>query len=125
MKTLVVALTIILGVLLVSDPLLAHHGEANYDTTKVVSVKGTVTDFLFVNPHVQIAFAVKNDKGEIEKWIGEARSPSMLSRIGGWDKNTIKVGDIIAASGHRTRNGTNFLRLMKIVLPDGREMPDL
>ena len=125
MKTLVVALTIILGVLLVSDPLLAHHGEANYDTTKMVSVKGTVTDFLFVNPHVQIAFDVKNDKGEIEKWIGEARSPSMLSRIGGWDKNTIKVGDVITASGHRTRNGTNFLRLMKIVLPDGREMPDL
>jgi hypothetical protein len=125
MKTLLVALTIILGVLLASGPLLAHHGEANYDTTKMVSVKGTVTDFLFVNPHVQIAFDVKNDKGEIEKWIGEARSPSMLSRIGGWDKNTIKVGDVIIASGHRTRNGTNFLRLMKIVLPDGREMPDL
>lgn len=125
MKTLVVSLTVILGILLVSGPLLAHHGEANYDTTKVVSVKGTVTDFLFVNPHVQIALDVKNDKGEIEKWIGEARSPSMLSRIGGWDKNTIKVGDVITASGHRTRNGQNFLRLMKIVLPDGREMPDL
>jgi len=72
MKTLVVAVTVILGVLLVSGPLLAHHGEANYDTTKVVSVKGTVTDFLFVNPHVQIALDVKNDKGEIEKWIGES-----------------------------------------------------
>jgi hypothetical protein len=125
MKNLVVSLTMILGVLLGSGPLLAHHGEANYDTSKVVSVKGTVTDFQFINPHVQISLDVKNDKGEIEKWIGEARSPSMLSRIGGWDKNTVKVGDVITASGHRTKNGANFLRLMKIVLPDGREMPDL
>src|ERR1700674_4269775 len=125
MKNVVISLSIILGVFLVSGPLLAHHGEANYDTTKVVSVKGTVTDFQFINPHVQISLDVKNDKGEIEKWIGEARSPSMLGRIGGWDKNTIKVGDVITASGHRTRNGTNFLRLLKIVLPDGREMPNL
>jgi uncharacterized protein DUF6152 len=125
MKNLVVTLTIVLGVLLVSGPLLAHHGEANYDTTKIVSVKGTVTKFLFVNPHVQISMDVKNDKGEIENWVGEARSPSMLSRIGGWDKDTIKVGDVITASGHRTMNGANFLRLIKIVLPDGREMPNL
>jgi len=93
MKTLVVSLTLIFGVLLVSATLLAHHGEANYDTSKVVSVKGTVTDFQFINPHVQISLDVKNDKGEIEKWVGEARSPSMLSRIGGWDKNTIKIGE--------------------------------
>ena len=116
---------LLLGVLFISGPLLAHHGEANYDTTTVVSVKGTVTDFQFINPHVQISLDVKNDKGEIEKWVGEARSPSMLGRIGGWDKNTIKVGDVITASGHRTKNGTNFLRLIKVVLPDGREMGNL
>ena len=125
MKNLLFSLVLIFGVLLVSGPLLAHHGEANYDTSKVVSVKGTVTDFQFINPHVQISLDVKNDKGEIEKWVGEARSPAMLARIGGWDKNTIKIGDVITASGHRTMNGTNYLRLIKIVLPDGREMPNL
>jgi uncharacterized protein DUF6152 len=125
MKNLVVCLALLFSVLLVSRPLLAHHGEANYDTSIVVTVKGTVTDFQFINPHVQIFLDVKNDKGEIEKWAGEARSPSMLGRIGGWDKNTIKVGDVISASGHRTKNGSNFLRLIKIVLPDGREMPNL
>lgn len=125
MKTLAVSITLLFGILLVSGPLLAHHGEANYDTTKVVSVKGTVTDFQFINPHVQIFMDVKNERGEVEKWAGEARSPSMLGRIGGWDKNTIKIGDVITASGHRTKNGTNFLRLIKIVLPDGREMPNL
>jgi hypothetical protein len=125
MKNWVVCLTLILGVLLVSGPLLAHHGEANYDTTKIVSVKGTVTEFKFVNPHVEVSLDVKNDTGEIEKWVGEARSPAMLARYGGWDKNTIKTGDVITASGHRTKNGTNFLRLTTIVLADGREMPNL
>ena len=125
MKTLVFSLIAIFSVVLVPGPLLAHHGEANYDTTTVVSVKGIVTNFQFINPHVQLFIDVKNDKGEIEKWAGEARSPSMLGRIGGWDKNTIKIGDVITASGHRTKNGTNFLRLLKVVLPDGREMANL
>jgi hypothetical protein len=125
MKKLVVCLAIIFAVLLVSGPLQAHHGEANYDTTKIVSIKGTVTEFKFVNPHVEVSLDVKKDTGEIEKWIGEARSPAMLARYGGWDKNTIKTGDVIAASGHRTRNASNFLRLTTIVLADGREMPNL
>jgi hypothetical protein len=125
MKNLVLSVTMILGVIFVSGPLRAHHGEANYDTTKVVSVKGTVTEFQFINPHMQISLDVRNDKGEIEKWVGEARSPSMLVRIGGWNKSTIKPGDVITASGHRAKNGSNVLRLQKIVLPDGREMADL
>jgi hypothetical protein len=110
---------------IISAPLLAHHGEANYDTEKTVSVKGTVSDFEFVNPHVLVTLDVKNDKGEIEKWTGEARSPAMLSRYGGWDKNTLKVGDVITFYGHRTKNGTTFMRLEKIVLPDGKELPNL
>jgi hypothetical protein len=110
---------------LTSAPLLAHHGEANYDTEKMVSVKGTVTNFEFVNPHVQISIDSKNDKGEIEKWVGEARSPAMLSRYGGWDRNTIKVGDVITFYGHRTKNGTFFMRLDKIVMEDGKELPNL
>jgi hypothetical protein len=108
-----------------SAPLLAHHGEANYDTEKMVSVKGTVTQFEFINPHVQISLDVKSEKGEIEKWIGEARSPAMLSRYGGWDKDTIKVGDVITFYGHRTKNGTPFMRLDKIVKSDGTELANL
>ena len=125
MKNLVLGLTIRFAILLATGPLLAHHGEANYDTDKVVSVKGTVTDFQFINPHVQIFMNVKNENGEMEKWACEARSPSMLVRIGGWDKNTLKPGDVISASGFRARNGSNVLRLSKIVLADGREMGNL
>jgi hypothetical protein len=110
---------------MICAPVPAHHGEANYDTEKTASIKGTVTDFQFVNPHVQITLDVKNDKGEIEKWVGEARSPAMLARYGGWDRNTIKVGDVITFYGHRTKNGTPFMRLEKIVKADGTELPNL
>ena len=125
MKSLGLCVAIIFAVLFVSIPAPAHHGEVNYDTEKVVSVKGTVTDFQFINPHVQIFLDVKNDKGEIEKWNCEARSPIMLVRVGGWDKKTLKPGDVITASGFRGKNGSTTLRLKKIVLADGRVMPDM
>jgi uncharacterized protein DUF6152 len=125
MKNLVLCLALAFTALFISAPLAAHHGETNYDTEKMVSVKGTVTDFQFINPHTQIFLDVKNDKGEIEKWSCEARSPAMLVRNGGWDKNTLKPGDVITASGFRAKNGTNILRLKKIVLADGHELPDL
>ncbi len=125
MKKPALFLAIMFAVSLASAPLFAHHGEANYDTEKVTQAKGVVTDFQFINPHVQISIDVKNDKGEIEKWIGEARSPAMLARYGGWDKDTIKIGDTITLVGHRTKNGTNFLRLLKVVMPDGKELDNL
>lgn len=111
--------------LFASSPILAHHGEANYDTDKLVSVKAKVTSFEFINPHVQIALDATNDKGEVEKWTCEARSPAMLVRNGGWDKNTLKPGDVITAIGFQSKNGAKILRLKKIVLANGTELPDL
>jgi hypothetical protein len=125
MKNLAFGLTILFSVLLYSAPLPAHHGETNYDTDNLTTVKGTVTNFLFINPHVQIFMEAKNEKGEIEKWTGEARSPAMLVRNGDWDKNTLKPGDVITAIGFKSKNGANILRLKKIVLADGKELPDL
>ena len=125
MKKLGLCLTILFAALLISAPIFAHHGETNYDTDKLVSVKATVTDFEFINPHVQIYLEAKNDKGEMEKWTCEARSPAMLVRNGGWDKSTLKAGDVITATGFRAKNGTNILRLKEIVLADGTKLPDL
>jgi hypothetical protein len=125
MKKFALSLALTLAVFLVSKPLLAHHGEVNYDTEHTVTVKGTVTSFQFINPHVQVFMDVKNDKGEIEKWSAEARSPSMLVRVGDWSKDTIKPGDVITMMGFQAKNGSKVLRLKKIVLADGREMPDL
>ena len=125
MKNLALCVAIMFAALFVSTPVPAHHGETNYDTDKLVSVKATVTDFQFINPHVQIFLDAKNEKGETEKWTCEARSPAMLVRNGDWDKNTLKPGDTITAIGFQSKNGAKILRLKKIVLSDGKELPDL
>jgi hypothetical protein len=119
MKKFSIVLVLAFSLLLVSAPLFAHHGEANYDTDKVVSVKGTVTEFQFINPHTLITVEAKNEKGEIERWSCEARSPGMLVRVGGWDKNTLKPGDVITVFGYRARNGSPVMRLQKLTLADG------
>ena len=99
----------------------AHHGTANYDMTKVVTLKGTVTDFKFINPHTLILFDVKNDKGVVEHWQAEATSPNHLVRTG-WTKDIIKAGDQITISGFRAKNGSAVMRFQKMVLANGQEI---
>jgi hypothetical protein len=100
----------------------AHHGTANYDMTKVVTVKGTVADFQFINPHVEIFIDVKDDKGNVQKWQAETNSPNLLHRAG-WTKDSVKRGDVITVSGNRAKDGSNVMRLDKVVLSDGKELP--
>jgi DNA/RNA endonuclease YhcR with UshA esterase domain len=112
---------LVAGLLAASGSVFAHHGTANYDMTKALTVKGTVTDFQFINPHTLILFDVKNDKGEVEHWQAEATSPNHLVRAG-WTKNTVKPGDQISISGFRAKNGANVLRFQKMVLANGQEI---
>lgn len=104
-----------------SHSALAHHGRASYDPTKVFTIMGTVSSFQFSNPHAQLFLEVRNGKGKIEKWVGEGTSPNMLVREG-WDRKTIKPGDMVTATGHPARDGSNNMRIEKIVLSNGREL---
>ena len=121
MKNLLVTFAVLAGLLMVSGPLSAHHGAMAYDTTKLTTVKGTVTDFRFINPHVMISVDAKDDKGKIETWLAEANSPNVLSRHG-WNRDMIKPGDEITVIGNRAKNGSNTLRLQKVVLSNGQEL---
>jgi hypothetical protein len=105
----------------ISSPLFAHHGTSPYDSTKLTTVKGAVTNFEFINPHVEIYVETKDEKGKIEKWVGEANSPNVLTRHG-WSREIIHQGDQITLIGNRAKNGTLMLRLQKVVLADGREL---
>jgi hypothetical protein len=118
-----IAPILMLGVFLASASTFAHHGEANYDTSEVVDVKGIVADFRFINPHVLINIDAKDASGIVENWTCEATSPNFLLRRG-WNKTTLKPGDEITASGHRAKNGAPLLRLMKIVA-NGKEYGNL
>jgi hypothetical protein len=110
--------------LLSSVPLLAHHGAAEYDNTKSISVQGTVTEVKYVNPHVLIVFAAKDDKGQAVEWTAESQSPNLLSRRG-WSRSTLKPGDQITVTGHPVKNGVPAMSTQKIVFADGRATPDL
>jgi hypothetical protein len=104
-----------------SAPAFAHHAWHGYDMANVTTVKGTVTQFDWGNPHVWINLEVTGDKGSIEKWAAGGPSPSRMAGTG-WDKETLKPGDQITAIGHRIMDGTYSLRLVKVVLADGREL---
>jgi hypothetical protein len=107
------------GFLLVSGPVLAHHGRSNYDVTQTVSLKGVVTEFDWVNPHAHIFFDVTDETGKVGKWTAETNSPNTLSRQG-WSRNTVKVGDEITLVGHRVKGGANYINFSKITFADGR-----
>ena len=113
--------SLMIGILAVALPVCAHHGKATYDETKLATIMGTVSAFQFSNPHAQLFLNVKDGKGKIEMWVGEGTSPNMLVREG-WDRKTVKPGDIITATGHPARDGSNNMRIEKIVLPNGREL---
>lgn len=100
----------------------AHHGDAGYDVTKMITVKGTVTDFEFANPHVEIALDVKNEDGAVEKWQAEMNSPNILARASGWNRNTLKAGDQVVLEGHGAKHGLKVIRVEKVSLPDGTEI---
>jgi hypothetical protein len=112
---------VLVGLLMIVVPTFAHHGTAGDDTSKVVTVKGTVTDFQYINPHVQIYVEVKDAQGNVDTWNGEASNALVLHRAG-WNSKIIKVGDQITLNGYASKNKATSLRLTSVVLPDGKQL---
>lgn len=71
------------ALLMVSGPVLAHHGREAYEPKRMITLKGMVTKFDFVNPHVLLYFDVKDDSGKVAQWVGETGSPNMMRRGAG------------------------------------------
>jgi hypothetical protein len=108
------------GALLATSSAVAHHGASVYDSAKLTTLKGTVTDFQFMNPHTEILFDVAAADGKIEKWTGEAPSLTTMSR-GGWNKNSMKSGDKVTFIGNLAKNGSHIVRIRKVIFPNGKE----
>jgi hypothetical protein len=92
----------------------AHHGGAQYDTKHPVTITGTVTEYIFTNPHVQIHFDVKDETGNTEKWIAETASPQRLFGFG-WNAKTLKAGDKITVTGAQLKDGQKIVTVIKVV----------
>lgn len=116
-----VFVTLAATLLVFSVSTFAHHGNAAYDTGTSLTVRGTVTDFRFINPHCQVYFDIKNSKGEVQHWQAELTAPNKLSRAG-WTKHSLNPGDEITVTGFEGKNGGHSIWIRKLVGPDGQPM---
>ena len=104
-KGLVVMSLTIVGLILVSIPILGHHGTGiSYDQDRWVAVTGTVIEFAWKNPHSQLYLAVTDDKGNTVRWGLEMSSPGVMIRQG-WTNRQFKPGDQVTVSVHPSRTG--------------------
>jgi Family of unknown function (DUF6152) len=103
-------------------PSFAHHGTAEFDLAHVTVLKGTVTNFTWVNPHAGVEFEVRGASGDGQKWQGSLISRNLLARDG-WTRETLKPGDRITVSGNESKVRANSLWITKIQRANGEELP--
>ena len=120
MKTLCVPGFVILTLVSAVMPLSAHHSwPVGFD--RLVTVKGTVVDFMWANPHPMIILEVQASDGRTEKWqIGGPAINRMEAN--GWTKTTVKPGDVITGIGYQFADGQKIIRLERVVLAGGKEV---
>src|SRR5262245_16883096 len=100
----------------------AHHSfAAEYDSNKVILLKGIVTQFEWANPHVHCHADVSGDNSTATNWDFELGGPGALVQ-NGWSKNTLHAGDAVTVKAALARNGAHKGSARVITLPDGRKL---
>jgi Family of unknown function (DUF6152) len=110
------------GLLAVSLPLFAHHGYASYDTDRKVTLKGTVTRWIWSNPHCLLQLDVTDDTGHVVHWVAETENPTAMSRAG-WTDKSLKVGDQITLTALPVKSGAPVGRIIDVILSNGQKLP--
>ena len=111
---------VILVLVSAAGPIFAHHSWP-VNLSQLVTVKGTVTEFMWANPHPMITIEVRANDGGIEKWLIGGPAINRME-ANGWTKTTVKPGDVITGIGYQFADGQKIVRLEKAVLADGKEM---
>ena len=112
-----------LVVLALGRGVVAHHSfAAQYDSTKPITLTGTVAKVDWTSPHMHFYLDVKDDKGRVTQWTFEGFPPNMLVRQG-WKKDvSMKVGDIVTVSGWLARAESNTGMSREVTWADGRKL---
>ena len=108
----------------ISPPLVAHHGNAAFDTGKRVTLKGAVKEWVYSNPHCLLTLDVKGDDGQVAQWIVETQAPASVFPVG-YRKDSFKVGDQVTLTVEPVKNGRPVGRILQAVLADGRILGEL
>jgi hypothetical protein len=116
-----VILALAIGAVIGSTPLAAHHGFAAYDTDKRLTVKGTIVEWIWSNPHCLVQLDVTDDAGQAVRWVLETENPSSMIRSG-WNKDSLKVGDQVTVTLVPVKSGKPVGRIAEIVLPNGQRL---
>jgi hypothetical protein len=122
MKNQNILILLAMVVLFTVSPLLAHHGNSNFDTAKKLEIKATVTEWVWANPHCWLKFDATDDKGNVVHWIAETSNPSDMSNLGGWSKQVFKTGDYVTVTLQPVKNGQPIGRVMQVVLANGQTL---
>jgi len=113
----------LIAVAALSVPLSAHHGTASFDTGKTVTVKGTVTEYVWSNPHVLVKVDAKDENGTIAHWVLEAQNP--VTQAGrGWSKNTFKAGDEVSLDITPAKNNRPVGEIRGGIVINGKEFKE-
>lgn len=114
-------IAICLGLISISLPVFAHHGAAAYDTARKITVKVTVTEWFWANPHCFLKFDAKDEKGNVVHWATETSNPSDMVNLG-WSKDTFKPGDEVTVTFTPVKNGNPIGRIDQVVLANGQSL---
>ena len=105
---------------LASTAAYAHHSfAAQYDSTKQVTLQGTISKVEWMNPHVYFYVDVPDEAGKIVNWAVEGGAPNVLYREG-WKPTSLKTGDRVTILGSLARDGSRQVNALSFKLPDGR-----
>lgn len=122
MKTRLFGVIVATACLLVLPaPLQAHHGGASFDTSKEITLAGTVTEWIWANPHCFLKFDAKDDTGTVRNWVVETGNPTDMSRSG-WARTSFKVGDMVSVTLQPVKSGAPVGRIRSVVLPNGQRL---
>ena len=122
MRTKIAALVIALSVAGTALPVGAHHGfSSEYDEKKPVELRGTVTKVEWTNPHARFYIDVKDASGKVTNWNFELASLNSLRR-NGWTQFTLKVGDVVTATGFAALSGIPMANANAVKMADGSSL---